>query len=273
MKGEFEAADVNFINEHQLLSISELRRELVLWDMELPHLTRRVTLKLGGDIDPGLFILRNYGFGGVGTFRPNHDTGIVGLFPKHKPKPKHNKLNNLLKSPKSNPINQKGLVVPVGTFLKETNADKEVKWEDWKQFVTVIDPPVEENYDLHVFHTHVLCLDPLTLNYYVFDFSPYNTRPKATASVRGGPVPKWVKSLSMPPRLPATFSGKIKGLEPVNLPTKVFPTEDGILVIKVGPISRVTKRIRLLTRFVSQSGAHGDVGSFVRAGKCHEVNN
>ena len=242
LKGEFEAVDATFIDEYRLLSIVE--GKLVLWDFELLSRSHKLTFNLGQDIGvigPGWVILRNYEFDGTGPFRANPKVGIVGLFHKrdnlNPNKLDLNKLNPF--KPKSNRIDQRGLVILVRAFPKETNEGEVVEWKDWSRFVTVFDPPVGGNYDLYVFHTHILCLDPLTLKYYIFNFSPYTTRLKAVA--RGGAVPNWVKSLSEPPTLPATFSGRIEGLVNtrscgIKPPTKYFPTENGILAVKVSPI-------------------------------------
>ena len=242
MKRVFGAADANFIDEYRLLSLS-VGGKLLLWDFKSFNWAPRVKFTLGpediGPIGPGWVILRNYEFDQTKTLSVNPGVGIVGIFPRSKSTPR------------------KGLVIPVSTFLKETRT--EVEWEDWRQSVTVLDPP--KDYNLYVFHTHVLCLHPLTLEYHVFDFSPYATRLNAPA--RGG-VPDWVSSLSEPWTRPATFSGKIEGLNHAGPFAEIFPTEDGILTIKVSLIPMVPKRIRLLTRFSPQSGAR--VGTFVVAG-------
>ena len=222
LKVIFGAVDANFIDRRRPLAIAQ--GMLMLWNFAWGSTVPQATFELGQHlgIGPGWVILRNYEYDKTGDLRANPGSGIVGIFPKRDSKPRFN-----LFEPKSS---RRGFVIPVNTLSKETRAN--VKWEDWGRFATVIDPP--EGYDLHVFHTHVLCLDPLTLDYYVFEFSPYTTR--LNAAPRGGPVPDWVKSLSEPPTLPTTFSGRVKGLKPGNSSTEYFPTENDILAIEVSPI-------------------------------------
>ena len=173
---------------------------LKLWDFEFSRHTPRAIFQLGKEIGPDWVILRNYEFENTGKFRANPRTGIVGIFP-----------------PKSTFKLQKGFVIPVNTLLEE--AEGFVYWKDWSRFLTVVNPPEHCNL-LHVFHTHVLYLHPLTLKCYVYDFSPYTTGLNSTT--RGSPVP--------------TFSGRIPGWKLGNTSTNYFPTEHGILSIKVSPI-------------------------------------
>ena len=227
------AADANFIGEYRILVMTTVG--LQLWDFGSSKRLPIVVFEFGQGgncpIDPSWVILRNYEFDETVFFRANPESGIVGIFPK---KYNDNPKSIFNMSFKSDP--RGGFVIPIHN-LSTLGTFPWVKWEDWSRFMTVLDPP--KHYDLYVFHTHVLCINPLTLEYRVFDFSPYATRLNATT--RGGPIPNWIKSLSEPQTLPTTFSGRVEGLKPGNSSTKYFPTENGILTIKVSLIPHGNK--------------------------------
>ena len=227
LKGEFGAADAIFIDETRLLYIEEGKSQLVI--MDLDNSGPPVTFRLGelvAKTGPGWVIMRNYELDETKNFRANpNKSGIVAVFYEE------GKTNyKIFKSRKF-----KGLVIPVGTLLKDPGSGKRAfEWEDWKECVTVLDLP--EDYDFYVFHTHILFLrQSKSLRYYIFDFAPHTAGLKLNAAARGA-LPHWVKPLSKT-KLPVTFSGEINGLKPWHPSTEYFPTENGILAIKVSPIS------------------------------------
>ena len=224
LKTRFSAADANFIDESRLLCIKGGSLKLRDWIKPAPgEPAKSVTFELGdfgAEVGPGWVVLRNYELDRTQNFRANAKSGIVGIFDKER-KSRFNPFKS----------RNKCLVIQVAALLKdlETSDGRTVKWEDWKECVTVLDLP--KDYELYVFHTHVLCLHPSNSpRYYIFDFAPHTAGLMSSGAARGD-LPDWVKSLTKPWTPPVTFSGKIKGLE-----GKYFPTENGILAIKVSPI-------------------------------------
>ena len=216
LKAQIETEEANFIDEYRLLSIDDVALEL--WDLTDATVANLVLFQLPTSFGPGWVILRNYELDGTKHFRASAKSGIVGIFLKG--------------------IVSKGFVIPVGTLLNWHRSDPEagvVKWEDWKKSMTYLNLP--RPYELYVFHNHVLCLHRSQfLRYYIFDFTPPTARLNAAAR---GALPSDRVELS---GRAVTFSGEIRDLE-----GEYFPTENGILAIKVSPIVIVTNRTRLLT--------------------------
>ena len=258
LKEHLEAREFQFIDEYRLLCAVE--KKLQLWDFTAESDHGSVTFLLEPGNDVVSHIRRSYELFDTQPFRVDPEAGIVvlGISGCTYELVIPTKVFVGFKTPR-----KRGLLGEIWERIVHSDA---IEWENWSHFVTKM-----EIGPFFPFHSHTLCILPYEvdnkrtlISLLVYDFSLYSRRRQQTLqrgvmrALRGTPSVRR-------PLVPAVARSGGFFLDTSEIPHNdhgFYPTENGVLVIKVS-IPVVAKRIRVLTRFISQPGAN--TASFWRA--------
>ena len=258
LKGCFEGENPLFIDEHRLLCIVE-ERKLSLWDFTVENESRNFTFLMKPSIHRIASIMRSYELFDTQPFRVDPEAGVVIL--------------GIVDSTKNYRF-----VIPVKTFLshkkrgfwgrtRDGNSKGEIQWKMWSHFTTEMKPLLPLQSSFFSFHTHTLSISPYRVDeqhtsiyLLVDDFSLYSRRnpkdPEDIYELQTLNKHYRTQTSSDRPLPPVVSNLLVIKLDTSEIPYDhhgIYPTENGVLVVKVR-ISVVPRRIRVLTRFTFQPG-------------------